>query len=455
MTRQTLQESAEMIRYIRASFIAAVVFSLLFFLESSSAQSSQAKTASAGANAVAQIELTYKRDPRLVDPTRPGMGPIVVGPNYSGANAQDTVETMARVLDAKGQPLNVAPEWTPSDPEMVTITPAKGDHVKITVHRPGESRLKITAGEFSKELIIRASKVGQFINFQINQPAPPKPRDGGLAANSELKSVKEQVSYAIGANLAASIGKESLEVDDDMVEKGYKDVRAGGTPLMSEEEVRTALARVQTDIEVAHGTAAKKELAEKNKKDGEVFLEENKKKEGVVTLPSGLQYKVIKAGEGKKPKPTDFVSCHYRATFIDGKEFDSSYKHNAPANFPVNGVIKGWQEALQLMPEGSKWQLFVPSELAYGERGAGGVGGRRGGPVGQIVGPNTALVFEVELLSVSDKRIDPKAGTVSAGKELPSEILEKLKAEQTLPPDVREKLNETIKQLQNQGGTNQ
>jgi len=131
------------------------------------------------------------------------------------------------------------------------------------------------------------------------------------------------------------------------------------------------------------------QLADKNQKEGEVFLAENKKKKGVITLPSGLQYQVIKEGTGKIPKATDTVTTHYRGTLIDGTEFDSSYKRGEPASFPVNGVIKGWTEALQLMKVGSKWQLFIPSNLAYGPQGAG-----------QAIGPNATLIFEIELLSI-------------------------------------------------------
>ncbi len=137
----------------------------------------------------------------------------------------------------------------------------------------------------------------------------------------------------------------------------------------------------------------RKKIGEKNKKEGEDFLAENKKKEGVQTLPSGLQYKVIKAGTGKKPQLTDTVTTQYRGTLIDGTEFDSSYRRGKPATFPVNGVIRGWTEALQLMEEGAKWELFVPPDLAYGERGAG-----------QQIGPNATLIFEIELISIQEKK---------------------------------------------------
>jgi FKBP-type peptidyl-prolyl cis-trans isomerase FklB len=146
--------------------------------------------------------------------------------------------------------------------------------------------------------------------------------------------------------------------------------------------------------------AKQQEVATKNKKEGEAFLVENKKKQGVKTLPSGLQYKVIKEGTGKKPKLGDTVTAHYWGTLIDGTEFDSSYKRGQPANFPVSGVIPGWTEALQLMGEGAKWQLFIPSNLAYGERGAGAG-----------IGPNATLIFEIELISVQEKKENQKPAT--------------------------------------------
>jgi FKBP-type peptidyl-prolyl cis-trans isomerase FklB len=136
-----------------------------------------------------------------------------------------------------------------------------------------------------------------------------------------------------------------------------------------------------------------KKLGEKNKVEGEAFLAENKKKEGVITLPSGLQYKVIKAGTGKKPKATDTVTVHYQGTLTDGKEFDSSYRRGQPVTFPVNGVIPGWTEALQLMEEGAKWQVFIPSSLAYGDRGAG-----------RDIGPHATLIFEIELVSIQEQK---------------------------------------------------
>jgi FKBP-type peptidyl-prolyl cis-trans isomerase FklB len=159
---------------------------------------------------------------------------------------------------------------------------------------------------------------------------------------------------------------------------------------MTEEEIVETLTNFKKEY-VAKKQELSKQLAEKNKKEGEVFLAENEKKEGVKTLASGLQYKVIKPGSGKKPKAEDLVTVHYRGTFIGGAEFDSSYRHGKPATFPANRVIPGWTEVLQLMEEGAKWEVFIPSKLAYGEQGAG-----------NDIGPNATLIFEIELVSVQD-----------------------------------------------------
>jgi FKBP-type peptidyl-prolyl cis-trans isomerase FklB len=167
----------------------------------------------------------------------------------------------------------------------------------------------------------------------------------------------------------------------------------GQKPLMTEQEIRDTIGAFQKEM-MAKQQELAKQMGEKNKKEGEVFLAENKKKEGVKTLASGLQYKVIKAGTGKKPKATDTVTTHYRGTLVDGTEFDSSARQGKPATFQVKGVIPGWTEALQLMEEGAKWQLFIPSNLAYGERGT------QGGPIG----PNAALIFDIELISIQGNK---------------------------------------------------
>jgi FKBP-type peptidyl-prolyl cis-trans isomerase FklB len=203
-----------------------------------------------------------------------------------------------------------------------------------------------------------------------------------------LKNQKEKVSYIIGMDIGGNLKRQSVDVDPNILAKGVKDALAGGKPLLTEQEIQETMAAFQKEM-----MAKQSEVAKKNKAEGEAFLAENKKKEWVKALPSGLQYKVIKAGTGKKPKSTDTVTVHYRGTLIDGTEFDSSYKRGQPVSFPVSGVIPGWTEALQLMGEGAKWQVFIPSNLAYGEKGAG-----------RDIGPNATLIFEIELVSIQEKK---------------------------------------------------
>lgn len=207
-------------------------------------------------------------------------------------------------------------------------------------------------------------------------------------AKPELKPTKENISYAIGMNIGSNIKRQGIEADVDEMAKGIKDSVAGGTTRFSEQEAQQILNAMQTELR-AKQEAERKVAGEKNKTEGEAFLAENAKKPGVKTTDSGLQYKVITEGKGEKPKPTDTVTTHYRGRLINGTEFDSSYKRGQPAEFPVTGVIKGWTEALQLMPVGSKWELYIPSTLAYGERGSG-----------RDIGPNATLIFEIELLGI-------------------------------------------------------
>ena len=206
-----------------------------------------------------------------------------------------------------------------------------------------------------------------------------------------LKTQKDKVSYALGANLGMNLHKQSVEVDPAIVSRGLKDALAGGKLLLTDDEAKAVLTQLQTDVRNKQ-MEKMKVAADMNKKEGADFLAANKSKEGIVTLPSGLQYKILTEGTGPKPAAIDTVTCNYRGTLISGTEFDSSYKRGQPASFPVNGVIKGWTEALQLMPVGSKWQLFVPAELGYGDRGAGA-----------DIGPGATLIFEVELLSIQSK----------------------------------------------------
>jgi len=221
------------------------------------------------------------------------------------------------------------------------------------------------------------------------------------AAAPALTTRKQKFSYALGMNIGSGLGanlkKQSVEVDSTLVSQGLKDAMSGGKTRLTQEEAQAVLKDVQTEVQKEQ-QAKMKEAADKNKGEGEAFLAANKSKDGVVTLPSGLQYKILTAGTGPKPTASDSVKCNYRGTLINGTEFDSSYKRGQPATFAVGQVIKAWTEALQLMPVGSKWQLFVPSSLAYGERGAGAE-----------IGPNATLIFEVELLSIEEKAKDEKS----------------------------------------------
>jgi FKBP-type peptidyl-prolyl cis-trans isomerase len=209
-----------------------------------------------------------------------------------------------------------------------------------------------------------------------------------------LKTQKEKFSYALGMNIGNGMHRQGVEIDPNILARGIKDALAGRKSLLTDEEARTVVMQVQNEVRQKQQEKAQAAGAT-NKKEGDEFLTANKTKPGVVTLPSGLQYKVLTQGTGPKPAATDSVVCNYRGTLINGKEFDSSYKGGKPLTFPVDGVIKGWTEALQLMPVGSKWQLFIPPDLAYGERGAGA-----------DIGPDTTLIFEVELLSIEKKKQD-------------------------------------------------
>jgi FKBP-type peptidyl-prolyl cis-trans isomerase FklB len=232
------------------------------------------------------------------------------------------------------------------------------------------------------------------------------------AAPAALTTREEKFSYALGMNYGMGLGgklrQQSVEFNPDLVLEGFKDGLTGAKTQLTEKEAQAVLQEVGTEVQKAQREKAEKVAAE-NKTEGEAFLAANKKKEGVVTLPSGLQYKILKEGTGPKPTASDTVVCNYKGTLINGTEFDSSAKHGGPATFPVSGVIKGWTEALELMPVGSKWELFIPPNLAYGERGAGA-----------DIGPDATLIFEVELESIKPKEAS-KEPAKEPSKEPPKE----------------------------------
>lgn len=209
-----------------------------------------------------------------------------------------------------------------------------------------------------------------------------------------LKTQKEKASYALGMKIGGDLRKQGVNtaVDPALAARGFRDALAGNKLQLTDDEMRAVLMQLQSEVGAKQQAKAHEEgIAAR--KEGQDFLAANKGKEGVVTLPSGLQYKILKEGVGPKPTANDTVSCNYRGTLLNGKEFDSSYKRGEPTSFPVNGVIKGWTEALQLMPVGSKWQLFIPADMAYGDRGAGG-----------DIGPGETLIFEVELVSIGEAK---------------------------------------------------
>ncbi len=206
--------------------------------------------------------------------------------------------------------------------------------------------------------------------------------------NIELTSHQDSVSYSIGFNIGQSFKQQSIDVNAAVVVRAMQDVLGEKETMMTEEQIQQVWMSYQQEM-MERQEAERATASEKNKTDGEAFLKANAEKEGVVVLESGVQYKVITMGEGPKPMKEDKVKCNYKGTLIDGKEFDSSYKRGEPAVFPVTGVIAGWTEVLQLMPVGSTWEIYLPSDLAYGERGAG-----------QDITPNATLIFTIELIEI-------------------------------------------------------
>ncbi len=229
----------------------------------------------------------------------------------------------------------------------------------------------------------------------------------GEVTKTSLKSTDDKLNYSVGYEIGMNIKRNNLALNEAIFMKGINDSVAEKDPLLSEEEMRE-VKQEHAKTQREQRKKEREELGTKNKEEGEKFMAENKAKDGVVTTESGLQYKVLKAGEGEKPKETDRVEVNYKGTLIDGTEFDSSFKRNKPATFAVNRVVKGWSEALQLMPVGSKWQLYIPADLGYGPRGAGAK-----------IGPNAVLIFEVELLKiVTDEKPEQKPGP--AAKAVPA-----------------------------------
>jgi FKBP-type peptidyl-prolyl cis-trans isomerase FklB len=244
-------------------------------------------------------------------------------------------------------------------------------------------------------------------------PAKPKTSTGTTSTTHKsttatatrrlpLVTDKDKQSYAIGLSVGKNLTRDMIDVEPKFVMQGMQDELNKVKPQLTDDQIRAVMVALQTEVQKKVEAKRAADLI-KNKKDGDAFQAANKAKPGVVTLPDGLQYKILTPGTGAKPTAADTVVVNYRGTLVDGTEFDSSYKRGTPATFRVGGVIKGWTEALQLMPAGSKWQIVIPSDLAYGERGQ------------STIGPNSTLVFDVELVSIQPKQPAPAAITPPAG----------------------------------------
>lgn len=268
----------------------------------------------------------------------------------------------------------------------------------IAVVIPAFTLGMLVLGQVQAQQTPAANQSSKSASSQSTGPAAKTPAKKAPAGSAKtgaavtLKTQREKASYALGMSIGTGMHRQGLPVDPALVSRGLRDAMAGGKTLMTEDEMKAALQQLRGQVQQAQESKTQAESAG-NRKAGEAFLTANKSKEGVKTLPDGLQYKVIKEGSGPKPSANDTVTVNYRGTLIDGKEFDSSYKRGQPASFPVNGVIKGWTEALQLMPVGSKWELFIPPDLAYGDH-----------PPDPSIGAGDTLVFEVELLSIGEQK---------------------------------------------------
>lgn len=356
----------------------------------------------------AEFAVQFRIDPRLVSGVYGGERWVSPRTFVTTGNS---VEVRVAAIDDNDSAVPISAKWIPANPEFLTISPEQGRQVTLTVKRFGQSTIRIDAGGISKELAITASANAGAMQVEIAQPkddprtdamkdvSPAESFAGGVPDEGRrLQTPQQKLSYALGANLGNGLHRESVDVDYELVAQGLKDALSGSTPLMTQHEIGIAVAGLKTELtskritSAAEKINARRQAAEKNMKEGEAFLAENKRKDGVVTLDSGLQYKVLKGGNGKKPTLGDVVVCTFRGTLLDGTEFDSSSKRKQPAIVGLNEVIKGWKEALELMPVSSKWQLFIPPSLAYGERGSATSG----------IGPGATLIFEIELLSIKE-----------------------------------------------------
>jgi FKBP-type peptidyl-prolyl cis-trans isomerase len=302
----------------------------------------------------------------------------------SSATNSSTTPPAANAPAATG---NSTPAAKPATPAKPAAKPAATSATKTQSATSSQSGASSQTAGAAKTQSGTAAKA----------PAGAAAQHHAAPAPLVLKTDKDKESYAIGLNIGKSIHRDGVEVDPNILSRGVKDALSDAKPALTDDEAKAVMTSLQTRVRKQQAEQAQvaaeaaKKVGEANKEAGDAFLAANKTKEGVVTLPSGLQYKILTEGTGPKPTATDTVVCNYKGNLLDNTEFDSSYKRNQPLTIPVSGVIKGWTEALQLMPVGSKWQLFVPSDLAYGPAAKG------------PIAANSTLIFEVELLSIQPK----------------------------------------------------
>ena len=320
-----------------------------------------------------------------------------------------TSGTQQAAQDSSATPAPAKPDAkTTPDAKPAAKTPAKKSATAKTSQ--ASDAAKPSSDSAPAAATKQAAKTGQ---AAAAKAGAGKTATAKAAAPLTLATDKDKRSYAIGINVGKGLGQNlkqaGLDIDPAILTRAIKDVLAGNQQAMTDQEAQETLKTLQAGLrekqeEMRKEQEAKmKEVGDANKKEGDEFLAANKAKEGVTTLPDGLQYKILQEGTGPKPTAADSVTVNYRGTLLNGTEFDSSYKRGQPATFNVSGIIKGWTEALQLMPVGSKWQLFIPSDLAYGPRGAG-----------RDIGPNATLVFDVELLSIQPKPAAPAPAAAPA-----------------------------------------
>lgn len=309
-------------------------------------------------------------------------------------DAKKTTETKpATASTTKAKPSATAPATKPA----ATAASQANDAAKASSpgSAPAASSKQASAAPAGQA---GTTKTGTAV-AKTTKPGASKTATAKIATPLALKTNKDKQSYAIGINVGKGLGQNlkqsGIDIDPAILVRAIKDVLAGDKQSMTDQEAQETLKTLQADLRKTQ-QLKQEQLAETNKKEGDEFLAANKAKEGVTTLPDGLQYKILTEGTGPKPAATDAVTVNYRGALVNGTEFDSSYKRGQPATFNVTGIIKGWTEALELMPVGSKWQLVIPSDLAYGPSGRP-----------PVIGPNSTLVFEVELVSIQPKPAVP------------------------------------------------